>query len=204
MGDGRWVNDGVSNLMTSTGNRAWAVKGAGGGAVQLMATGFWVAYQAGDDGSVQAGVGLTSARFIDNGDGTLTDSMTGLVWLKRADAIQLPWAQAVAAVNALADGQCGLTDHSTPGQWRMPNRHEMESLADRMQANHADWFNFTFLLADGTLLQPPIFTQFQGGQYYWTSTTDAAAPSEAWAVWSCDFGVYDQDKGHTCYTLAVR
>jgi len=42
------------------------------------------------------------------------------------------------------------------------------------------------------------------GQFYWTSTTDAAAPGEAWTVYSCDFGVYDMDKSSTSYTLAVR
>lgn len=204
LGDGRWVNDGAANLKTNPANCVWAVKGAGGGAVSLMSTGFYTAYLPGDDGSVQSGVGLTSQRFRDNGDGTLTDTMTGLVWLKRADAIDLPWDQALAAVQALHSGQYGLTDGSAPGAWRMPNRAEMLSLADRMQTNHADWFNFTFRLATGTLLQAPVFTNFQSFRYYWTSTTDAADPTQAWTVYSCDYGVYGQPKAGAGFTLAVR
>jgi hypothetical protein len=73
-----------------------------------------------------------------------------------------------------------------------------------MQANHADYFNFTFRLAGRALYQAPIFTSFQGGQYYWTSTTGTASPTHAWTVFSCDFGVYAWPKGGTGYTLAVR
>jgi hypothetical protein len=42
--------------------------------------------------------------------------------------------------------------------------------------------------------------------YYWTSTTDAAdaTGSTVWTVFSCDYGVYDQPKSVTGYTLAVR
>jgi hypothetical protein len=37
---------------------------------------------------------------------------------------------AVAAVNTLASGQCGLADGSAAGQWRMPNRAELLSVSD--------------------------------------------------------------------------
>jgi hypothetical protein len=43
-----------------------------------------------------------------------------------------------------------------------------------------------------------------GNEYYWTSTTDAAKVSEAWTVFSCDFGVYDFAKANAGYSLAVR
>ncbi|MCX5871430.1 MAG: hypothetical protein NTY00_12575 [Deltaproteobacteria bacterium] len=35
----------------------------------------------GDDGALQKGVSV-SGRFKDNGDGTVTDHLTGLIWLK--------------------------------------------------------------------------------------------------------------------------
>jgi hypothetical protein len=56
----------------------------------------------------------------------------------------------------------------------------------------------------GELYQAPIFTDFVGSEYYWTSTTDAGDTSEAWTVFSCDFGVYDTAKASAGYTLAVR
>ena len=210
LSDGRYINDSIANVEATSTNGVWAVKGAGGGAVKLQATGLWSTYAAGDDGKVQSGVRLTYPRWIDNGDGTTTDTVTGLIWMQQANAIDLPWADAVAAVNALHSGQYGLTDGSTAGSWRMPTRNEMQSLADRQQPNHADYFNNTFNFAAqynatlGTLYQAAPFTGFATFQYYWTSTTDAADTTKAWTVFSCDFGVYDTVKTVNGFTLAVR
>ena len=204
LSDGRYMNDSNANVKATAMNAVWAVKGSGGGAVTLQATGMYVPYLAGDDGSVQAGVPLTYPRFIDNQNGTVTDTMTGLIWLKQADCIRDAWAAAVAEVNQLAGGQCGLNDGSTAGSWRMPNRNELQSLSDRMETNHADFFDQTYLNRDNSVYRAPIFSNFVVTQYYWTSTTDAADPSEAWTVYSCDFGVYDTPKTAVGYTLAVR
>jgi Protein of unknown function (DUF1566)/Carboxypeptidase regulatory-like domain len=208
MDDGRFINDGTANGKTGASNGVWAVRGGSGGQVELAATGYYDEpgqEVKGDDGSVQAGVGLTYARFLDNGNGTLTDTMTGLVWMKKADCIEDNWAGAVAAVQGLASGTCGLTDGSKPGDWRMPNRKEMESLEDRMNGNEADFMDATYVWkSDAALYRGPIFSDFVGNVSYWTSTTDAADPSEAWTVFSCDFGVYDVGKTNVGYALAVR
>lgn len=204
MTDGSYWNDGKLNLMASSANGVWAVKGEGSGEARLQATGLFGGFGAGDDGTLQKGVRLTYPRFIENGDGTVTDAMTGLTWLKVANCIQGDWATAVAAVNKLANGQCGLKDGSKAGQWRMPNRKEMQSMADRHQNNESDYLNFTFHNPDGSVFQEAILSGFIGYQFYWTSTTDAADAEEAWTVFSCDFGVYDRDKEETGYTLAVR
>jgi hypothetical protein len=203
--DGSYL-DGETTVMASSVNGVWAVKGAGGGAVQLQATGYLESVAAGDDGSLQTGVRFPYPRFLPNSNGTVTDTLTGLVWLKQANAICLPWAGAVAAVNGLASGQYGLTDGSGAGDWRMPSRNEMQSLSDRMQAPIADFFDNTFYYANGTLYQPAPFTPntFISGQFYWTSTTYAPDPTQAWTVYSCDFGVYDMPKANPGYTLAVR
>ena len=39
----------------------------------------------GDDGDLQRGVAWPDPRFTDNGDGTVTDNLTGLIWLKNAN-----------------------------------------------------------------------------------------------------------------------
>ena len=204
--DGRYMNDFSSNVKTTSLNEVWAVKGNGIGAAKLQSTGMYVAYSTGDDGSKQKGVPLTYPRFIDNKNGTVADTLTSLIWLKQADCINQPWAAAIGSVSALASGQCGLTDGSSAGNWRMPNRNEMQSLSDRMETNHADFFDNRFILktSPGTVYQAPIFTNFVSFQYYWTSTTDAADTTEAWTVFSCDFGVYDISKANSGYTLAVR
>ena len=88
MADGRYINDGKLNSKTGATNGVWAVRGAGGGMVKLAATGYYDEpgqVVAGDDGSVLAGVGLTYPRFVDNGNGTVTDTVTGLVWLKAGE-----------------------------------------------------------------------------------------------------------------------
>lgn len=204
MSDGRYINDGAGNVKAVSNNEVWAVRGQGGGTIKLQSTGAYVPFNAGDDGTIQFGVAPTFERWVDNGNGTITDTVTGLVWLKMANCIQADWAGAVAAVNSLASGQCGLTDGSSVGSWRMPNRNELESLSDRMETNGADFFNMTVLNSDGSVFRAPIFSSFVVSQYYWISTTDAANTSEAWTVYSCDFGVYDTPKSNVGYTLAVR
>src|SRR5579864_1911037 len=205
MGDGRYMNDTSANVKASAMNAIWAVKGAGtGGTVQLQATGFYLPYSAGDGGTIQAGIPMISPRFVDRKDGTLTDTMTGLTWLKQADCIRGTWSDALAAIRSLASGQCGLTDKSSAGQWRMPNRNELESLDDRAQTNMAQYFDYTYLNKDGSTFQAPIFTNYIESQFYWTSTTNAADSTEAWTVYSCDFGVYDISKAAISYSLAVR
>jgi len=209
LSDGRYINGNDANgnnLMASALNGIWAVKGTSGAAVTLAATGSIEPFAPRDDGSLAMGAALPQSRMIDNGDGTITDTVTGLIWLKQADCIHDTWTGALADVGQLANGQCGLRDGSTPGQWRMPNRREMQSLQDRGQNNHALYFNETFVSAFPSAIptQPAIFSAMPELQYYWTSTTNAADTSEAWSVFSCDFGVYDIAKSATGYSLAVR
>jgi hypothetical protein len=204
MTDGRYINDSITNVKATSVNQVWAVKSTGGGVLQLPSTGMYVVFSPGDDGSVQSGKMAPYPRFIDNGNGTVSDLLTGLTWLKQASCIQGDWPTSVAAVNTLANGQCGLTDGSTAGSWHMPNRSEMESLQDRMQSNLSQLLNQTDYNSDGSVFQAAILSSFLASQYYWTSTTDAANPSAAWTVYSCDFGVYDTPKTDIGYTLAVR
>ena len=75
---------------------------------------------------------------------------------------------------------------------------------DRAQTNMAQYFDYTYLNKDGSTFQAPIFSNYIEAQYYWTSTTDATDITEAWTVYSCDFGVYDVTKTAVGYTLAVR
>lgn len=205
MTDGSYINDGTTNVKQSGALGVWAVKGAGGGAVKLQASGFYVPYIAGDDGSVEAGVPLTFPRMRDNGDGTVTDTMTGLVWLKQANCINDSWSGALLDISVLASGQCGLTDGSTAGSWRMPNRKEMESIADRAQNNQSDFFDTNWTSGNATITSMnAVFSNFIALKYYWTSSTDAADATSAWTVFSCDYGVYATAKSSTSYTLAVR
>ena len=58
---------------------------------------------------------------------TVTDNRTGLVWLENADCLgAVDWFTAKEVVAGLSDLQgsdpddCGLSDDSSPGEWRLP------------------------------------------------------------------------------------
>jgi hypothetical protein len=177
MTDGRWINgvdlaDGsFNNAKTASLNGVWAVRSGGPGAVRLLATGVYAGVGgtsavAGDDASLQLGVTIGPQRFIDPGDGTLVDTVTGLVWLKQADCIVQPWVNALGAVSALASGQCGLSDGSAAGQWRVPNRAEMLSLSDRAPTFPQASYLYGQYRGDGSVTGPVVFRNFVVSQFY--------------------------------------
>jgi hypothetical protein len=91
----------------------------------------------GQDGEHQTGYSV-DPRFTDNLNGTVTDSLTGLIWLKDADCFEdRNWTQALSDANGLSNGFCGLTDGSTVGQWRLPNIKELLSIVDFSQEDPA-------------------------------------------------------------------
>ena len=72
-----------------------------------------------------------TARFVDCGNGTVTDQATGLIWIANAACpIGGTHAGRRAGVTALADGQCGLSDNSSAGAWRLPTLAEFEATWD--------------------------------------------------------------------------
>ncbi len=94
----------------------------------------------GQDGELQKGSALPSPRFT-AANGTVTDNLTGLVWLQNANCTatisgidplatssKLTWQNAMDWSAGLANGTCGLTDGSTAGQWRLPTVKELQSL----------------------------------------------------------------------------
>jgi hypothetical protein len=95
-------------------------------------TGQTTSYATGDDGDLKKGVAWPTPRFTDNNNGTVTDNLTGLIWMKNANAFGMrTWAQALSDANGLHDdGINDLKDGSQAGDWRLPNRKELESLVD--------------------------------------------------------------------------
>jgi len=112
------------------------------GTIELPKTGQITSFVTGDDGDIQAGVAWPNPRFHDNRDGTMTDNLTGLMWLKDADCFgETIWDAAVSKANLLANGSCGLSDNSTERSWRLPNINELESLVNIEMSNSAEWLN---------------------------------------------------------------
>jgi hypothetical protein len=112
-------------------------------AAPVPKTGQTTSYATGDDGDLHKGVAWPNPRFTINGDGTVTDNLTGLMWLRDPNCIlstypgfdnddlagdgKVTWQHAldfVAGINAGTYSGCGAgyTD------WRLPNVRELESL----------------------------------------------------------------------------
>jgi hypothetical protein len=153
----------------------------------LPATGQTASYAPGDDGALRIGAPL---RFRDNGDGTLTDESTGLVWEKKGDDGGLhdkdrafvwePGTGSVwewlAAVNAEGGGGfAGKKD------WRLPNRKELESIVDASRFNPALPAAFSTACTPGC--SATVCSCTASLLHYWTSTSVAAAPTDfAWSM----------------------
>jgi Protein of unknown function (DUF1566) len=156
-------------------------------------TGLTTSYAPGDDGALQKGVPWPTPRFTDNNNGTITDNLTGLIWLKDSTCLgEQNWANALAVANALADGNvaCGFTDGSVAGDWRLPNRNELTSLLDLGKFAPA-------------LPRDHLFINFYPTEY-WSSTTSADGSIVAWLV---DFnlgGTRSNDKTRFFLVTAVR
>lgn len=170
----------------------WPVRGTTTTPAQLWKTGQTTSYATGDDGDLERGVTWPSPRFTDNGNGTVTDNLTGLVWLKNADCFGVKtWADALNSANNLADGQCGLTDGSSAGDWRLPNRKELRSLIDYSKDN------------------PPLptghpFSNVQLSKFYWSSTSDSTDSSAAFYVNMQVGFVLPYNKSESYYVWPVR
>ena len=158
----------------------------------VLATGQQKSYAVGDDGDWMIGAASPSTRFFDNGDGTVKDNLTGLIWLKNANCFgPQTWAAALTSANSLASPSCSLSDGSTAGQWRLPNRKELMSLVDRSQYNPA--------LPTGN----PFSSTVQSDSY-WSGSTSSGNATNAWGVFMVNGYVGNGNKAYSGYVWPVR
>jgi hypothetical protein len=145
----------------------------------------------GQDGESKAGLTWPNPRFTDNANGTVTDNLTGLIWLKNANCFSgTIWNDALAAANSLATGSCGLTDGSKASDWHLPTIRELRGLIDVSRANPA-------------LPSGHPFTAVQG--VYWSSSTEALrSTTNAWFVSIGDGAVDNKSKFNYGYVWPVR
>ncbi len=155
----------------------------------------------GQDGDHQKGVSWPSPRFTDNTDGTVTDNLTGLIWLTNANCpgTNRQWSTALTDVAQLnTDGtmngnNCNDTSNGGVHQtdWRLPNVKELQSLID--------FGNVSPALPDGHPFSGVVTSS------YWSSTTVAGNTSSAWHVYMTYGNVYSANKTtNTYYVWPVR
>ncbi len=137
----------------------------------------------GQDGEWLNGAAIPVPRFTDNTNGTVTDNLTGLVWLQDASCwLNRKWAQALEVANNLSDGDsvndCGLSDGSNKGDWRLPSLRELQSLINYAYQNPA------VSNAAGTGRHDNPGDPFFNIQIsdYWSSTTHTGNSKSAWFV----------------------
>jgi hypothetical protein len=171
--DGRIKGYGLSNSFGSTGEKTFYVRLVRG-----------AAYGVND--------------FVDNGDSTISDRATGLMWSKGDSAKGMNWQEALAwAQTKNAENYLGHND------WRLPNAKDLQNIVDYTrspdttssaainalftctgitnEAGTADypyyWTSTTHILSDGTAAKA-VYIAFGRALGYMTSPTDST--KSAW------------------------
>ncbi len=171
---------------------------------QLPATGQTTVYLTRNDGDLQAGAPLS---YVDNGDGTVTDLNTGLMWEKKSDDGSIhdkdttySWDDAFAVHVATLNSStfAGHTD------WRVPNYKELVSILDlgTFVPSVDPVFNTGCVL--GCTVTTCSCTGLSPTSFYWSSTSVAIVPIFAWLIFF-DLGEDDIDeKSFGGFVRAVR
>jgi len=177
---------------------------------QILKTGETTSYGDGSDGALQAGA---PRSFTDNGDGTITDNTTGLMWEKKdrsggvheQDAFFI-WSDSGSAMDgnivsfflaALNDGD-GFAGHK---DWRIPNQNELLSLLDYGTANPAIAPEFNSNCAPGCTVLNCSCTR---SDFYWSSTTSEGLATRGWTVSFGDGAAATTYKSISLNARAVR
>ena len=124
-------------------------------------------------------------NYVDNGNGTVSDQYTGLMWQQDTADKRMTWESALSYCEDLT--LAGYTD------WRLPNRNELQSLVDKQPDANGD-INIAKVFPDTFMTYP-----------YWTSTHQAVFPDSVWGVHFA-FGnvVSNQQTYNLDYVRAVR
>jgi hypothetical protein len=161
-----------------------------------------------DDGTIRAGAAL---NYVDNGDGTITDLNTGLMWEKKSNdgglhhKDDLYYWSGNGAQETICDWLDDVNAEGGPGfanysDWRIPNVKELKSIIDYEQYG------------------PPVDAVFNdcspgctipscsctASSSYWSATSHANNPGVAWYVRFSDGHVFPTDEGLSLHVRAVR
>ena len=164
-----------------------------------------------DDGVVKAGGPLS---YQDNGDGTITDLNTGLMWEKKSadgsdhDVTKVfPWSSLVQAtiwdwIDAINTEVANGVGFAGYNDWRIPNVRELLSIADYGRLNPSVDPAFNNNLSPGCTVLTCSATTIR--DFYWSSTTVATIPLDAWEVEFFSGAISAALKGGSHAVRAVR
>ena len=189
---------------------------------QPLRTGQTTTYGTGSDADSLKG---DVRSLTDNGDGTITDNKTGLMWEKKDQAAAgihnfndtYTWCKDVSP----PDGHCDTAGNPMDGtitttflatlnagggfaghtDWRIPNQNELLSLVNYQNVNPAVDAAFNTSCAASCTVLTCSCTQSLS---YWASTTYQFNPNDAWFVYFDDGGDTATSKSTNYYVRAVR
>jgi hypothetical protein len=132
------------------------------------------------------------SRFQDNGNGTVTDLATGLIWKQCAEGLsgtgcatgsaqRFTWQQALQHAEA--------EDFAGSDLWRLPNKNELASLVEQR------------------CYDPAINERYfpnTPSSWFWSSSPDAGFSGHAWSVYFYGGNVVNFNKSITKYVRLVR
>ncbi|MEX0331525.1 MAG: DUF1566 domain-containing protein [Puniceicoccaceae bacterium] len=119
---------------------------------------------------VRGGNAYGENNYIDNGDGTITDLSTGLMWMKGDSGEALDWIEALNWAENL--------EHAGYDDWRLPNPKELHTLVDYTRAPDAEDPENRSAAID------PIFELTEMESWYWTSSS-LGDDLFRWAIYIC-------------------
>lgn len=145
---------------------------------KVPATGQTTVYQTGDNGTYS---NINPMSYTDNGNGTITDNVTGLMWQKQDSGQKYSQVQAIAYCSGLSLG-----GHS---DWRLPSRMNLITIVNYGSYNPA--------------INQIYFPSTQSYDY-WSSTASAVSTTYAWYVYFGDGNVVDTVPVFNDYARCVR
>lgn len=131
------------------------------------------------------------SRFIDNGDGTVSDPETGLMWVKnphtdlpKAFKDGMPWKDAIEA--------CKNLDFASHKDWRLPTIQELFSIID-----------YTKAAGEDPAIDTAVFPDTKRN-WYWSITPTSWSSAFAWYVHFSSGDVSNHVKDYRGYVRPVR
>jgi hypothetical protein len=138
---------------------------------------------------------INPMSFTDNGNGTVTDNNTGLMWQKQDNGNAYNWYKASgtydATYNPSSEDVCGSLNLGGHSDWRLPTKKELMSIVD---------YGIPY---PGPTIDTTYFPNAKSS-YYWSSTTSAYGPNSAWGVYFYNGSVGSHYKNSSDYVRCVR
>src|SRR3990167_8271428 len=152
-----WFKDSAGNISASSSDSITYSPASTWTMLKLPDTGQTISYTStfGEDNDYT----INPPSYTDNGNGTITDNVTGLIWQKEDDNTTRTWSNAGTYCDNLTLGW--------QSDWRLPSDMELMSIVNYETYNPA--INTTYFPNTNS-------------SSYWSSTTGAIYSSDAWYV----------------------